>query len=189
MSQEFDFTLVLSGLSESDIGAEDKLFEAGCDDATLSFRSGRPYLTFSRQERSLRDAILSAINNVRSAGFDVLRVDVCDLVSQSDIARRIARSRQNVSQYILGQRGSGGFPPPACNITDEHPLYYWCEVAHWLYDNDMIRKDVLDEAVDVAVVNAVLEMNYHKQLTPEKLREVICALVDHGAFLAESSRQ
>lgn len=182
MSREFDFTLVLSGLSVSDDGAEDKLFEAGCDDATLSFRAGRPYLTFSRQDDSLKNAILGAIENVRTAGYDVLRVDTCDLVSQADIARRIDRTRQLVSQYINGTRGPGGFPPPACHITDEHALYSWCEVASWLFDNDMVKEDVLHEAQDVAVIDTVLGMKYHKQLSPELLREVICALIDQGRF-------
>lgn len=183
MNTDFDFTLVLSDLSAEDASAEDKLFEASCSDATLSFRSGRPFLTFSRRSESLKDAILGAIGNVREAGFDVLRVDICDLVSQADIARRIGRSRQSVSQYIIGQRGPGGFPPPACNITDDHPLWYWCEVAHWLYDNDMIREEDLHEAVDVAVINVALELKYHKQLTPDTLKEVICAVIENGNVL------
>ncbi len=181
--REFDFTIVLSGLSSCDESADSKLFEAGCDDATLSFRSGRPFLTFSREASSLKDAIVSAIENVHKAGYEVLRMDVCDLVSPADIARRIDRSRQNVSQYIAGTRGPGRFPPPACNITDDHPLWYWCEVAYWLYENDMIREDVLNEAFELAVINAVLELKYHKQLRPELLRDVICTLVDEGKFL------
>ncbi|MGE3999293.1 MAG: helix-turn-helix domain-containing protein [Planctomycetaceae bacterium] len=182
--REFDFTLVLSGLSAADRDAEEKLFNSGCDDATLSFRSGRPFVTFTRAAASLKDAILSAIEDVKKAGFDVLRVDVCDLVTQSDIARRIGLSRQRVNQYILGLRGPLGFPPPACNITDNHPLWYWCEVAHWLYQNDMIREDVLNEALEVAVINSVLGMKYHKRLAPDLLREMICALVDQGTFLS-----
>lgn len=180
MNAEFDFTLVISGLSADEGNAENKLFDAGCSDATLSFRSGRPFLTFSRESSSLKAAIISAINDVRKAGFDVLRVDICDLVSQADIARRIGRSRQNINQYIIGDRGPGGFPPPACNITDDHPLWYWCEVAHWLYANDMIGEEDLHEAVDVAVINVVLELQYHRQLTPEVLREVMSAVVEDG---------
>ncbi len=187
MSKEFDFTLVLSGLSASDSGVEDKLFVSGCDDATLSFRSGRPFLTFSREHDSLKDAILSAVDDVRKAGFDVLRVDICDLVTQADIARRIGRSRQLVNLYSLGSRGPGGFPPPACNITDDHPLYYWCEVAYWLFENDMVREDVLHEAQDVAVINTVLGMKYHNQLSPTLLKEVICALIDDGRFFDDAS--
>src|SRR5712692_6543367 len=112
--KEYDFTLVLTGFTELSSATEHALFEAGCDDATLSVRFGRVYLTFSRPAPTLKDAILSAIRDVRKAkiGADVLRVDNCDLITQSDVARRIGRSRQLVNQYITGSRGPGGFPPP-----------------------------------------------------------------------------
>ena len=45
---EHDFTLVLTGITELTEQVESALSEAGCDDATLSTRCGRPYLTFSR---------------------------------------------------------------------------------------------------------------------------------------------
>lgn len=174
--REYDFTLVLSGISVDDEAAEERLFEAGCDDATLSFRSGRPYLTFSREAKSLKDAILSAVGNVKCAGYDVIRTDVCDLVTQSDIARRTGRKRQQISQYRMGIRGPGGFPPPACYITDEKPLWYWCEVADWLHQHDMISEDVSLEAREVAAINSALELQYHKHMAPELLREVICTI-------------
>ena len=109
---EFDFTLLLDGIDKITPDVEDVLFTAGCDDATISLRFGRMYLTFSRSAASLKDAIISAIKNVRESGIDatVLRVDQCDLVTQSEIARRIHRSRQLVNQYITGGRGPGGFP-------------------------------------------------------------------------------
>ena len=94
--REHDFALVLSGMTELTPEVQDALFEAGCDDATISVRAGRVYLTFSRNSRSLKDAILTAIQDVKNArvGADVLRVDVCNLVTQADIARKIGRSRQ-----------------------------------------------------------------------------------------------
>src|SRR4029079_9205825 len=111
---EYDFTLALTGITELTREIEDALFEAGCDDATLSLRCGRIYATFSREADSLKDAILSAINDVRNAGIgaDVLRVDECNLITQAEIARKSGRSRQLIHQYIKGIRGPGGFPPP-----------------------------------------------------------------------------
>ena len=100
-------------------------------------------MTFSRNAASLKDAILSAIRDVQNAniGALVLRVDTCNVVTQADIARKIGRTRQLVHQYITGQRGPGGFPAPVCNITDGVPLWFWCEVAYWLRQNDMISHD------------------------------------------------
>jgi hypothetical protein len=175
---EYDFTLVLTGVAELTTEVEDRLFEAGCDDATLSMRCGRAYLTFSRRAPSLKDAILSAIRDVRKAevGADVLRVDVCDLVTQADVARRIGRTRQLVHQYITGARGPKGFPPPACHLSDDSPLWQWCEVAGWLHQNGIIKEDVLRQAQQVAVINSVLDLRQQRRLAPQLTREVLEAV-------------
>jgi hypothetical protein len=172
---EHDFALVLTGITELTSEAENALFEAGCDDATASVRFGRVYLTFSRTAPALKDAILSAIRDVRRAGIgaDVLRVDSCNLVTQADIARKIGRTRQLVHQYMTGERGPGGFPAPACHICDESPLWYWCEVAYWLWQNDMIKEDVLREAEHVYFINTVLELRHQRQLAPNLADEVL----------------
>jgi hypothetical protein len=175
---EYDFVLVLTSIAELTSEIENALFEAGCDDATVSVRSGRIYLTFSRRATSLKDAILSAIQNVRDArmGAEVLRVDSCSLVSQADIARRIGRSRQLVHQYINATRGPGGFPAPVSEICDGSPLWYWCEVAQWLWQSNMIRESVLREAEEVEVINSVLEMAYQQKTKPELTDEVVRAV-------------
>lgn len=175
---EYDFTLLLEGVSEIDSKSEDALYESGCDDATISVRSGRVHLAFSRRAVSLKDAVLSAIRHVREAdiGATVLRVDVCDLVTQSDIARRIGRSRQLVHQYISGVRGPGSFPAPACNITDGMPLWYWCEVAYWLWQNNFIRQEEHRQAQELAVINSVLELEHQRQVEPALTNEIMDAL-------------
>jgi hypothetical protein len=175
--RDYDFTLVLTGITDLTPEVQDALFEVGCDDATLSMRCGRPFLTFTRSAATLKSALLSAINDVKKAnsGADVLRVDVCNLVTQAEIAKRIRRSRQQVHQYINGDRGPGGFPPPACNVSDDapFPLWYWCEVADWLHQNNMITEEALQDAKIVALINDVLELNYQRNLDPELTREVL----------------
>ena len=172
---EYDFTLVLTGISDLTPGVADALLAAGCDDGTISMRSGRPFITFSRRAPSIKDAILSAIVDVRKAsvGADVLRVDYCNLVTQADIARKISRSRQLVHQYMTGERGPGGFPSPACGIVDDVPLWYWCEVAYWLWQNNMVKEDVLRDAEEVEMINNVLELQRQKTQNPELAQEVI----------------
>jgi hypothetical protein len=178
--REHDFTLVLTDPVEMTREIQDALFVAGCDDATLSVRGGRAYLTFSRVAPTLKDAILSAIRDVKKAdiGVGVLRVDVCNLVTQAEIAKKIGRSRQMVHQYITGARGPGNFPAPACNITDGIPLWFWCEVAYWLRQNDMISQDAATEAQEAALVNTVLEMQYHRRIDPTLCEEILKSLVD-----------
>ena len=118
-------------------------------------------------------------------GIDVLRVDICNLVTQSEIAKRINRSRQLVFQYITGKRGPGAFPPPVCNISgaNDSPLWYWCEVASWLYDNNMIPEEALREARVLALINDVLELNHQKVVQPELTKEILEQIGSQGEAL------
>ncbi len=176
--REYDFALILSGVRELTTEVEDALFEAGCDDSTLSVQYGCIYMEFSRAAASLKDAILSAIRDVRSAGIgaDVWRVDSCDLVTPSEIARRIGRTRQLVHQYITGTRGPGGFPAPECNLTEGQPLWAWCAVSYWLAQNDMIRPEELRDATIVATINNALERSHQRERDPALVDEVAKAV-------------
>jgi len=175
---EFEFTLLLEGIDEINEEFENALFEAGCDDCTISQRYGRVYLTFSRSAESFKDAVISAISNIRDSKISasVLRVDQCDLITQSEIARRIGRSRQLVNLYINGSRGPGGFPPPVCNITDGAPLWFWCEVAHWLFENNLIKEDEHRDALELSVINSVLEIKRQREIAPELTEQIMQAL-------------
>ena len=172
--REYDFALILSGVPELTTDVEDGLFKAGCDDATLSMQFGSLYMEFSRSAPSLKDAILSAIRDVRKAGVgaDVWRVDSHDLVTPSEIARRIGRTRQLVHQYITGARGPGRFPAPDCNLTEGQPLWAWCAVGAWLSKNDMIRPETLRDAEIVAAINNALERSHQRQRDPALVDEI-----------------
>jgi hypothetical protein len=170
-----EFVLVLAGVSELGDRIMNALFEAGCDDATPSIRHGRVYLTFEREAVSLGEAILSAIRDVMKAGIgaSVLYVDDCNLVSQSDIARRIGRTRQQVGQYISGQRGPGNFPGPVCGLAENHSLWMWCEVSYWLWQNGIIGEDVLKESRVVAAINSALDILHQRQHEASLVDEVL----------------
>jgi hypothetical protein len=75
--KSYEFTLVLQGAAEPTQALEDALFQAGCDDATLSRRHGVLQLEFARGAASLKDAIDSAIADVHraEAGVVAARVD------------------------------------------------------------------------------------------------------------------
>ena len=172
--REYDFALILTGVAELSSAVEDGLFQAGCDDATLSMQYGSLYLEFSRTAPSLKDAILSAIRDVRKAGVgaDVWRVDSHDLVSPSEIARRIGRTRQLIHQYITGVRGPGGFPAPDCNLTEGQPLWSWYAVGVWLSKNDMIRPETLRDTEIVAAINTALERSHQLERDPALVNEI-----------------
>jgi hypothetical protein len=76
---EHEFTLVLDGISELASSIVDALFEAGCDDATISKQGGLVLMDFDRTAPTMTEAIVSAIQDVRKAniGATVLRVEEC----------------------------------------------------------------------------------------------------------------
>ena len=179
---EHDFALIVGGVEALPQHVEDALFNAGCDDATLSIQYGLLYMEFSRSAPSLEDAIIGAINDVRNAGIgaEVLRVDECDLVTPSEIARRIGRTRQLIHQYMNGTRGPGGFPPPECHLTDNAPLWAWCAVSYWLVQNDLLRPEEGWNAEVVEAINNFLESERQRQRYPELVDEIARGLTIHN---------
>lgn len=177
---EHEFVLVLSGIANIDQPVMDALFEAGCDDATPSLRFGRVYLTFAREAPSMKEAIFSAIRDVRRAkiGADVVCIDECDYVTQAEIARRIKRSRQLVGQYVAGTRGPGNFPPPTCDIAEGYPLWRWCEVSYWFWQNGIIEEHVLRDAKLIAMINLVLAYLQQQQQDSALAEEVFLMAMD-----------
>lgn len=170
---EFEFSILLEPLGDEDLDSlAERLYAAGCDDATLAIRSGWPVLTFCRKSDSLENAVLSALRQLRSIGLNPLRVDHCDLVTQAEIARRIGRSRQIVNQYIKGQRGPGGFPPPACDFGDSGCLWYWCEVADWLHEHNLLPEEKREEALFLDAVNMKLHAEWLEKAQPELVNRI-----------------
>jgi hypothetical protein len=132
--QTYDFTLILEGIADLTDEVTDALYEAGCDDALVGIRDGAPFLDFTRQASSPREAILSAIADVESIDLPVrvVRVEPDELVTMAEIARRTNRTRENIRQLATGLRGPGRFPPPVGNLTKKSPIWRWSEVAQWL---------------------------------------------------------
>ena len=174
----YEFSLLLSGISQLTGEVEDALFSAHCDDATLSFQYGGARLEFTRVAASMKDAILSAIRDIGRSGLpvSVLQVDECSLVTQAEIARRIERTRSLIGLFISGGRGPGGFPPPVCHLGENTSLWRWCEVSFWLSSHDMIHPDMLIEAEVVAAINNTLDRIHQECRNRPLMEEVSAAL-------------
>ena len=71
--KEHEFTLILS--ADPDEQEADRLY-AIMNDGTISTVAGVPQIHFHRESASLEEALRSAIGDVRSAGFDVTRVEI-----------------------------------------------------------------------------------------------------------------
>jgi hypothetical protein len=58
-------------------------------------------------------------------------------------------------------------------------MWYWCDVAHWLYQNNMITEETLRDAQAVSLINDVLELNYQKKIEPKLTKEVLEHIGSH----------
>ena len=89
------FTLILSGVSEITSELADALYSATGGDIELNMRDSVAFLEFFRAEKSLHDAVASAIAQVEGAGVGV-RVE-------SDDANTIAK----INADLLGVTSGG----------------------------------------------------------------------------------
>jgi hypothetical protein len=151
------FTLVLRGLNPDAEDFEDKLFEAGCSDATISVINGIVALDFARSAKNFVHALATAIRDARRAGGEVVRIEPDPYVTAAEIAERAGLTRQAVSYLIQGARGPGNFPAPVFRVTSGSPLYDWLAVARWLRKSGRITgSSTLFEAAVVQEVNKAL---------------------------------
>jgi hypothetical protein len=86
METEHEFTLVLDGVSDLTPAIADALFEAGCADATVSRQGGQILMDFGRSASSMREAIFSAIADIRKAGIGarVVHIDHASLNANNE---------------------------------------------------------------------------------------------------------
>ena len=70
-----DFALILTSPDVTDEQCN-ALYEAGCDDGTISSSQGVSRIDFAREAPSLEEAIRSAIANVIAAGLQVNRAEI-----------------------------------------------------------------------------------------------------------------
>lgn len=177
-TKTFQFTLVLKNVNESTPTLEDSLYEANCDDGLINFRSGAVYIDFDREASSLEEAVISAIKDVKSAALDAEIASVApeNLVTESEIAKRLNKSRQTVSLWIKGERRQS-FPHPVMRLSEKSPLWNWSEVCVWLYDNNIITDiELVENALFLANINAALEE------CDKKTREIRCRLLEKIGF-------
>lgn len=151
----YRLTIIASGLGRDEDVYAEKLFEAGCDDATISLQKGLLVLEFEREANSFEDALQSAIYDVRTSGATIERIEPDHLVNASDIAIRSGITRAAVSLYACGKRGEG-FPAPVARVTTDSPLWDWAEVAEWLGRESRLSQDVVHEALVIREANRVI---------------------------------
>jgi hypothetical protein len=90
----------------------ERLGEAGCDDALVGTGlPGRIALEFAREARSVKEAIISALRDVKRAIPSAELIEVTpDFVGLTDVAELVGVSRQNMRKLMLAH--SATFPAP-----------------------------------------------------------------------------
>lgn len=131
-----EFTLIVEGPDLQEDPYVDALFEAGFDDTTIGRVGSIQYLDFDREAESFVDAVFSATEDLEAAvpGVRVVHLEPDDLVTMSEIAERVGRTRESVRLLISGDRGPGGFPAPATHFRNRQRMWRWQEVAVWFAD-------------------------------------------------------
>lgn len=149
---EYEFHFVVDGISVED----DEAAGIVCDtfDGLLSRHRGRHFLEVSESGASAIDAAHRIVVGLRKAlpRLRLLRLDP-DLVGVSDIAERAGRSRQNVQQWVNGERRQDKqpFPDPE-GITGRSPVWRWGDVNAWLAqfgEGDDVHAPTREEALAV----------------------------------------
>lgn len=131
-TMEYQFTLHFrighaAELTDADL---DRLFEAGCDDATVGLgHPGQVALAFCREATSALEAIHEAATQVRSALPTAELTEASpDLGGLSDVAELVEVSRQNLRKLMLAYPTD--FPAPT--HAGSTLLWNMAEVLHWL---------------------------------------------------------
>ncbi|MBQ9725467.1 MAG: TetR family transcriptional regulator, partial [Neisseriaceae bacterium] len=105
-------------------------------DALLYSKNGAVCLIFDREAQTAKQAVETAMTQIRQAGFNDLVLQEKGYATLSEIAKRTGLSRAAVAQYASGKR-ERDFPRPMF-ITGDSALYSWCETAQWLYQHGKI---------------------------------------------------
>ena len=157
MIAPYEFSAVASGIDPFSADFEDRFFDDGCDDATISLQRGAIILAFSREAESFGAAVASALADIARAGAGAVpeRVEPDHLVSLSDIARRAGLTRAAISNYANGERRAR-FPAPVSRVTSESPLWDWASVAEWLNEKGAVSDEIVARARSVRQANATL---------------------------------
>jgi len=159
---EHEFTLILSGVDELDEAESNALYEAGLDDGSPGMRDGVAYIEVAREAATLEEAIVSAIKDVRRAGFGVVRVEPDDLVYLADMAERLGRTRESVRLWVTGQRGPGDFPAPINGLGRRTRLWSWRQVRAWLQQHHLVDELAENDPETIETINGALALLRHR---------------------------
>lgn len=173
-----DFALVAISLKELDADCvcdlANQLFEVGVEDCTVGSSGKNIILEFDREADSYQDAVLSAIQEVKTIrGIEIKSLDAGQFVGLSDAAEMSNLTRAALSSFSKGTRGDGSFPTPYLRVSSKSPLYDWGEIADWLEVRGYIECGIADNARFTAQINMALKLKSGQLSEVARLAEVL----------------
>ena len=171
---EYDFVLKFKlpdGVTGDD--AVERLGAAGCDDATVGIGvPGRIALSFTREAGSAKQAIVSALEDVKRAiaGAELIEVSP-DLAGLTDIAELVGVSRQNMRKLMTSHAGT--FPAPVHDGSTA--LWHLATVLEWLGTRNgyTIDRHLLDIARTAMQINLAKELHRLVQPVEKRIRALV----------------
>jgi hypothetical protein len=172
--------------------ALEQLFEAGFDDGTFGEQGGLQYVSLHRSGSSFAATVMQAIRDLERAlpGLRVVSIDGDELVTASEIAARIHRTRESIRLLITGDRGPGDFPPAIPWVSaGKTRLYEWAEVVEWLKRHGEKKIAETRSSFFVAALNGALSVRYRAtQLADRSERDAVAEIVREDADLLSTHR-
>jgi hypothetical protein len=172
---EYDFTLKFK-LAAEDADADklvERLGEAGCDDAVIGIgQPGRIALNFTREGGSARQAIVSALVDVKKAIPRAQLLEASpDYVGLTDVAELIGVTRQNMRKLMLAHAES--FPAPL--HEGSAAVWHLAPVLKWLKARGTyhIEQPLLDVAHIAMQINLAKETGYLETQVKREVRDLV----------------
>lgn len=171
----YEFTLKFSLQNEADDpdGYVERLGAAGCDDALIGVgQNGRLALNFVRESASAYEAIVSAVENVKTAIPGARLVEASpDFVGLTDVADILGFTRQNMRKLMI----SSGLAFPLPVHEGKPALWHLAHILIWMKE---YRKYQVDDAlIDIARItmqfNILKELDYVEPEVQEDIRSLI----------------
>jgi predicted DNA-binding transcriptional regulator AlpA len=152
---EFEFLFVVDGVSVDDDQAAALL--TGDFDGVLSSNRGRTRYAVAGTGTDSADAAATLVARLTCAlpALRVCHLDP-DLVGIGDIAQRTGHSRQNVLQWVNGERNGGrSFPAPE-GTAGRSLVWRWADVNDWLTPLGLGDGAVRPTRAEAALIDVML---------------------------------
>ena len=172
---EFEFTLKFTfaaGSSQDMDQLVERLGAAGCNDALIGIgQAGRIALDFTREAESAKQAIFSALEEVRGAIPTAKLLEAApDFVGLTDVAELIGVTRQNMRKLSITHKDTF----PIAMHEGSAALWHLSPILQWLKERAYpVKQSLLDVAYIAMQINLTKEASQIEHDVQTELLEFV----------------